>query len=210
MAGNPRWCLSLEEWHGRFASWIDTGEPQALLHGAIFFDFRALHGEAALAHALRQWLMKHAQHTPRFLHQMAKNALENRPPLGILRDFATSDGEGRPDTLDLKLNGAALFTDAARIYSLATGIAHSNTCERLRGFARVRNIDAREVNAWVDSFLYIQMLRLRQQHRDHLRGVPLTNRLDPDTLNQLERSTLKEAFQQARALQWRLALDYRL
>ena len=210
MAGNPRWCLSLEEWHGRFASWIDTGEPQALLHGAIFFDFRALHGDASLADSLRRWLMGHAKQTPRFLHQMAENALHNRPPLGMLRDFVTSEAEGHPNTIDLKLNGATLFTDAARIYGLAAGIAHSNTCERLRGFGRARSLDAREVNAWVDSFLYIQMLRLKQQHREHMRGAPLSNRLDPDELNLLERSTLKEALKHARSLQSRLALDYRL
>ena len=210
MAGNPRWCLSLKEWHHRFANWIDTGEPEALLHGAIFFDFRALHGDASLADSLRQWLMAHARQTPRFLHQMAENALHNRPPLGILREFVTSDSDGHPNTIDLKLNGAALFTDAARIYSLAAGIAHSNTCERLRGFGRARKLEPKEVNAWIDGFLYIQMLRLRQQHREHLRGTPLSNRLDPDQLNLLERSTLKEALRQARSLQSRLALDYGL
>lgn len=210
MAGNPRWCLSLAEWRDRFANWIDTGEPQALLHGAIFFDFRALHGDAPLADALRQWLMAHAQQTPRFLHQMAANALNNRPPIGRLRDFLTSDAEGHPHTLDLKLNGATLFTDAARIYSLATGIAHTNTCERLRRFGALRGIDPKEAHAWVDGFLYIQLLRLKQQQRDERRGAPLSNRVDPDELNVLERATLREALKQARALQSRLALDYRV
>lgn len=210
MAGNPRWCLSLEEWHERFANWIDTGEPEALLHGAIFFDFRALHGEVSLADSLRQWLMAHARRTPRFLHQMAANALRNRPPLGRLRDFVTSDGAGHPHTIDLKLNGATLFTDAARIYSLAAGIEHTNTCERLRRFGRARNVDPKEVHAWVDGFLYVQLLRLKQQHRDELHGTALSNRVDPDQLNLLERSTLKEALKQARRLQSRLALDYRV
>lgn len=210
MAGNPRWCLSLEEWHARFANWIDTGEPQALLHGAIFFDFRALHGETALADALRGWLMAHAQQTPRFLHQMAKNALQNRPPLGVFRDFATRDSPGHPPSLDLKMNGATLFADAARIYSLALGIAHTNTCERLRQFGRLRKLDLREVQAWVDAFLYVQLLRLRQQRADHLQKAPLSNRVNPDRLNLLERTMLKEALKQARTLQSRLALDYRV
>jgi CBS domain-containing protein len=210
MAGNPRWCLSLEEWHARFANWIDTGEPQALLHGAIFFDFRPLHGSAALADALRAWLMAHAQQTPRFLHQMAKNAVQNRPPLGVFRDFTTRDRPGHLRTIDLKMNGATLFTDAGRIYSLALGIAQTNTCERLRRFGRLRKLDRREVHAWVDAFLYIQLLRLRQQHHDHRQGVPLSNQVDPEQLNLLERTMLKEALKQARALQSRLALDYRL
>ena len=210
MAGNPRWCLSLEEWQHRFANWIDTGEPHALLHGAIFFDFRPLHGDASLADTLRQWLMAHARQTPRFLHQMADNALQNRPPLGMLRDFVTGGDDRHPNTIDLKLHGATLFADAARIYSLANGIVHTNTCERLRRFGHLRKLDPKEVHAWVDGFLYIQMLRLRNQHQAHLRGAALSNRIDPDRLNLLERTILKEALKQARTLQSRLALDYRV
>lgn len=208
MAGNPHWCLSLEEWRHRFANWIDSGEPQALLHGAIFFDFRALHGDASLADRLRQWLMAHAAQTPRFLHQMARNALQNRAPLGVFRDFVTSDADGHPNSIDLKLHGATLFTDAARIYSLAAGIDHTNTCERLRRYGAARKLPQKEVHAWVDAFLFIQALRLRQQHREHLRGNPLSNRVNPEQLNLMERNTLKEAMKQARALQSRLALDY--
>ncbi|MGQ0749719.1 MAG: DUF294 nucleotidyltransferase-like domain-containing protein [Betaproteobacteria bacterium] len=210
MAGNPRWCLSLEEWKHRFATWIDSGEPQALLHGAIFFDFRALHGDAALAHVLREWLMNHAAETPRFLHQMAQNALQNRPPLGWFRDFVTSDTDGHPGTIDLKLHGATLFTDAARIYSLAARIPRTNTCERLRRYGAFRNVPQEEVHAWIDAFLFIQTLRLRQQHHEHMRRKPLSNRVDPQGLNLMERNTLKEALRLARALQSRLALDYAL
>lgn len=210
MAGNPRWCLSLEEWKHRFANWIDSGEPQALLHGAIFFDFRALHGDTTLAHVLREWLMNHAAETPRFLHQMAQNALQNRPPLGVFRDFVTSDDDGHPGTIDLKLHGATLFTDAARIYSLAARIPHTNTCERLRRYGAVLNIPVEETHAWIDAFLFIQTLRLKQQHREHMRGTPLSNRIDPHQLNLMERSTLKEALRLARTLQSRLALDYGL
>jgi CBS domain-containing protein len=210
MAGNPRWCLSLDEWKHRFANWIDSGEPQALLHGAIFFDFRALHGDAALAHALREWLMNHAAETPRFLHQMAQNALQNRPPLGVFRDFVTSDDGGHPGTIDLKLHGATLFTDAARIYSLAARIPHTSTCERLRRCAGVRNVPQEEAHAWVDAFLFIQTLRLKQQHHEHMLGNPLSNHVDPERLNLMERSALKEALRLARMLQSRLALDYGL
>lgn len=210
MAGNHHWCLSLDEWRYRFANWIDTGEPQALLHGAIFFDFRPLHGAVALADSLRQWLMQHAAHTPRFLHQMAKNALQNRPPLGTFRDFVTSGHGAHSNTIDLKLNGATLFADAGRIYSLASGIAHTNTCERLRRFGALRKLPGVEVHAWIDAFLFVQSLRLKQQHLDYLRGAPLGNRVDPSRLNLLERSMLKEALRQARALQARLALDYRV
>ncbi len=210
MAGNPAWCLSLDEWDGRFADWIEHGDPQALLKSAIFFDFRPIHGERDLADALRGRLFERIARAPRFLHQMAANALHNRPPLGLLGTFTTSSDEGRRHTLNLKLNGAMLFADAARIYSLAEGIAHTNTGDRLREYARRRSVTPLEVQAWVDGFLFIQIARLRQQHTQHAAGEALSNRVNPAHLNELESRVLKEALRQARHLQSRLALDYEL
>ena len=210
MAGNPEWCLSQDEWARRFATWIDAGDPQALLHGAIFFDFRAIHGDRELADALRRGLRERVMRSPRFLHQMAANALRNRPALGFLGDFSTSDGAGAPRTLDLKMNAAAIFTDAARIYALASGVTQTNTCDRLREHARLSGVLPLEAQAWIDAFLFVQVLRLRTQHEQSDAGEPLGNRVDPSALNELEQRVLKEALRQARRLQSRLALDYGL
>lgn len=210
MAGNPQWCLSTEEWRGKFAAWIDSGSPEALLHGSIFFDFRPLHGETRLALELRQWLLARASANRRFLHQMAENALRNRPPLGFFRDFAVeASGEYR-NTIDLKMNGATLFVDAARILSLQTQVPATNTAERLRRSAQALHIPREEVEAWVDAFYYIQRLRLEHQHQRILEGLAPNNRLNPYGLNRLERRVLKEALKQARSLQARLALEYQV
>jgi len=210
MASNPQWRLSEQEWREKFAHWIDSGNPKALLHATIFFDFRGLHGELGLADELRGWMLAQTARSPRFLHQMAANALNNSPPLGLLHDFVTDRDTAHPHTLNLKLHGASLFADAARIYSLASGIAQTNTGARLCEFGVLQGVSEREVKAWIDSFQFIQVLRLRHQHIQHLRGVAMDNIINPDDLNQLERRILKEALRQVRALQSRLALDYRL
>jgi len=206
MASNPQWCLSLEEWQETFAAWIDQGNPSSLLHASIFFDFRPLFGNHAYAETLRQWLTDKAAANPRFLHQMAANALINRPPLGLVRDFVVGEGH----TLDLKMNGITPFVDAARIFGLATGIADTGTVQRLRSSAPKLNIQEAELEAWIDALLFIQLLRLRHHHDESLKWQELDNRLDPDQLNDLDRRILKEAFRQARKLQARLALDYGL
>ena len=94
---------------------------------------------------------------------MADNALRNEPPLGRLRDFTLATHEGRPDTLDIKINGAALFVDAARILSLAVGDTHTGTAERLRAAAQARKLDDSEVEGWIDAFHFVQSLRLAHQ-----------------------------------------------
>jgi CBS domain-containing protein len=210
MAGNAVWCLSLAEWRHRFAEWIDSGDPDALLQSAIFFDFRAVHGERGLADALREDLHSRIARSPRFLHQMAANALRNRPALGFMGGFKTSSSNADRNSIDLKMGGAIPFVDAARIYGLACAAPHTNTCDRLREFARRAQVPALEAQAWIDGFLFVQVLRLRHQDAQLAGGKPLSNRIGPAALNDLERGVLKGALRQAKRLQARLALDYRL
>ncbi|MBI5890285.1 MAG: CBS domain-containing protein [Nitrosomonadales bacterium] len=209
MASNPKWCLSLEEWKRTFSNWISGGSPESLLNASIFFDFRALYGAQHLADDLRGWLAHVASDNSRFLHMMAENALHNRPPLGVVRDFVL----GKENKLDLKLNGITPFVDAARIFGLAAGVTQTNTIQRLRLCADKMNIHISEIDAWVDALLFIQVLRLRHHDEESAQGAgddALDNLIDPEKLNELDRRILKEAFRQARKLQARLALEYHL
>ncbi|MDD5364975.1 MAG: DUF294 nucleotidyltransferase-like domain-containing protein [Gallionellaceae bacterium] len=206
MASNPKWCLSLKEWKATFANWIDHGAPMDLLHSTIFFDFRPLYGTGRLAGELRDWLREAARKNSRFLHQLAVNALRNRPPLGLVRDFVTGDGH----TLDLKLNGITPFVDAARIFSLANGGRQTNTAGRIRELAENKFLREQDAEAYIEAFLFIQLLRLRLHHDQCEQDIPLTNKADPDSLNHLDRRILKEAFRQARKLQTKLELDYQV
>jgi CBS domain-containing protein len=208
MAGNPRWCLAEAEWRDRFAAWIDVPEPEALLNAAIFFDFRAVHGEPSVVARLRAWLAGYAPDRGRFLFPMVQTALGNQPPLGLIRDFAVARGGEHAGTVDLKVNGVQLFVEPARIYSLADGVAATNTLERLAGVAGVRGIPAAELDALVDAFRVIQRLRLGLNAAQHARSEPLHNHLDPAALNDEARRSLKHALRQARNLQARLARDF--
>ncbi len=206
MASNPRWCLTLREWEQTFSRWIDVPEPEALLNAAVFFDFRPIYGRAALADRLRDWLLLAVRARPAFLALMAQNALRCTPPLGRLGRFAC-DGTGElRHTIDLKKRGSRPFVDAARILSLARGLPHTSTAERLRGIA---DDDGASVAAMLDGFHVVHAMRLRNQLQ---RGIAsdAANRVDPRELNALERTVLREAFRQAELLQARLASTYRL
>lgn len=210
MASNPALCLSVEEWQAKIAGWLGNWEPKALLDASIYFDFRALYGDAALATDLRRWILQRTPAYPAFLRQMAQNAVQARPPLGTLRDFSTEDAPNAPHSIDLKVYGARLFVDAARIYALAQGLPQTNTVERLRAAGPGTRMSAADVEAAVDAFLAIQQLRLRNQASQDVLAEDTANRIDPDKLNELERHILKESLRLARKLQQGLALDYQL
>lgn len=210
MAGNPKWCLSLTEWRARFENWIANSQPEQLLDAVIFFDFRAVHGRVGLAEALRDAQDELVKKHPVFLKQLARFALESRPPLGTFGAFATEARPGLPDTIDLKKSGARLFVDAARVIGLAAGVPHTNTAERLRQGGPLINLGEAEIAAATEAFFFIQSLRLRTQLQPAGDGASEPNRIDPDRLNEVDRRILKESFRQARSLQKRLALDYQL
>jgi CBS domain-containing protein len=210
MASNPECCLTGEEWQRRFAQWMEHGTPEHLLNASIYFDFRAIHGDAAPVAQLRAWLTARVPELPRFQHLMAANALRNRPPLGLVREFVVSSGGEHPHTIDLKLHGATIFVDGARILALAHGIGETATLGRLRALALHGALQQEEAAAWCDAYLYIQLLRMRMHQAQERAGEVLENHLDPDELNELDRRILRESFRQGRKLQARLALDYRL
>jgi CBS domain-containing protein len=210
MAGNPECCLSLDEWKDRFRHWIEHGAPEHLLNASIFFDFRVIEGDSAPVEDLQEWVAEHVAANPTFLRQMAENALRNSPPLGLVRNFVVSSSGAHPHTIDLKLNGATPFVDGARLLALAHCITETGTLARLRAAAKAGVVRTSEAEAWCDAYAFIQLLRMRAHQTQERQGLPLENHIDPDRLNELDRRILKEAFRQARKLQARIALDYRI
>lgn len=203
MAGEPGCCLSLREWRERFSHWIEHGAPQDLLNASIYFDLRPLAGDLELARLLGDEVREAARRTPRFLKQMALNALAHAAPLNWLGGVDTDAG----GSVDLKLQGTAIFVDAARLYALAHGVAATGTRERLEAAGQRMGLAADEYEAWVGAFEFLQMLRLRIQ----LEGTASDdhpNRLVLASLNGIDRRVLKESFRFARLLQQRLHLDY--
>ncbi len=203
MAGEPDCCLMLDEWRARFGDWIARGSPKDLLNASIYFDFRCLAGDGELARSLRTEVTRAAGQTPRFLKQMAVNALSRNVALNW-RGAIDADDMG---TLDLKLSGVAVFVDTARLYALALGIEATNTRQRLEATGQALKLASFEYGAWVSGFEFLQMLRLRIQLEG---GAALKepNRIAVADLNDIDQRILRESMRVARQLQQRLQMDY--
>jgi len=206
MAGNPAWCLSLNEWKSAFGEWMSSAHPVALLNSSIFFDFRPLYGQDALASELREWLLARAPEYPIFLRALVDNTLNWPSPLNWWQGFSYDGNKEFPHTIDLKKHGSRPVVDTARIYALAKGVPDTNTVERLRAAGGEIGIPTYETAALVDAFYHIQRLRLEHQVGDSQSAAP--NRINPDQLHALDRHILKESLKQVRSLQQRLARDY--
>jgi CBS domain-containing protein len=212
MASNPACCMSPAEWRERFTHWIDHGAPEDLLAASIYFDLRAVAGDAALARSLREDVVQEAARNPRFIKQMADNALRNAPALTWTGAIDAQPLAGQ-QVVDLKLHGTAIFVDTARLYALAHGLPATGTRERFEAAGRALNASAQESESWTSAFEALQMLRLRVQLDrasraavDAADGNP--NLLDVAALNDIDRRVLKESLRVARRLQQRIGLDW--
>ncbi|MFJ4385201.1 putative nucleotidyltransferase substrate binding domain-containing protein [Pseudomonas sp. NPDC089408] len=211
MAGNPELCLSRSEWARRFAGFVREASPENLLGSSIYFDLRVVWGDEQGCEQLRQGLLQQVADNRIFQRMMADNALRQRPPVGRLREFVlTRQGNDKAATLDLKVQGLTPFVDGARLLALANGVGACNTLERLRQLVAKGVIEPLDGAAYEEAYHFIQQTRMQQHQRQTRDNLPYSNRLDPDSLNHLDRRILRESLRQAQRLQSSLALRYQL
>ncbi|UVL78904.1 DUF294 nucleotidyltransferase-like domain-containing protein [Pseudomonas putida] len=211
MAGNPDLCLSRSEWARRFAGFVREASPENLLGSSIYFDLRVVWGDEQGCEQLRQRLLEQVADNRIFQRMLADNALRQRPPVGRLREFVlTRQGNDKAATLDLKVQGLTPFVDGARLLALANGVGACNTLERLRQLVAKGVIEPLDGAAYEEAYHFIQQTRMQQHQRQARDNLPYSNRLDPDSLNHLDRRILREALRQAQRLQSSLALRYQL
>ncbi|AMB83871.1 cyclic nucleotide-binding protein [Pseudomonas agarici] len=210
MAGNPELCLSRAEWAQRFATFIREATPESLLGSSIYFDLRVVWGDDQACQSLLQGILGQVAENRLFQRMMAENALRNRPPVGRFREFVLSRKGSDKATLDLKIQGLTPFVDGARLLALANGIEASNTLARLQQLVVREVIAPLDGAAYEEAYHFIQQTRMQQHQLQTRANLPYSNRVDPESLNHLDRRILREALRQAQRLQRSLALRYQL
>ena len=201
MASNPQWNLPEDRWLDTFLGWIKDPSPEPLLMASIFFDFRPIYAGTNFPYLLEDQLLKTIRKSGLFMRFLAKNALINRPPLGLLKRFVVEKSGEHKNKFDLKQRGLTPVVDAARVLSLSLGIKTQNTHDRLAEINRLGIIDNNfhaDLQEAYEFLIYLQISR----HLDALaQGQAPDNFLDPASLNGLQRKMLKESFAVVRHLQ---------
>lgn len=209
MASNPKLCLSGREWDDWFIRFIDASTPQNLVYSSIFLDMRAVFGPDEPLEHLYGKVLARIQKNALFQKMLAGNAMNRRPPLTIFRNFRYAP-DGRKHTIDLKRQGLAPFVEAVRVFALANGVEEANTLERIDCLVAKGAFDPKDANAWKEAYSLIQAIRMRAHQEMLNRNEPLSNYIDPDDLNPLDRRILRESFRQAQRLQQKLEVTYQL
>ena len=194
MASNPKWRQPYSVWRRYFDHWIRQPEPQEVLHATIFFDFRPGFGDLNLGQRLRDHLMGQLAGQDVFLHYLAKDCLNTPPGTNFLRQFNLEKNEPHKNKLDIKTKGITPFVDFGRLMALRFGIPETNTLERMELLFQSGRISEELFKQASQAYEFQMQLRLIHQQRMDDEALEPDNFIDPDTLSDLNRRTLKDSF----------------
>jgi CBS domain-containing protein len=196
MAMNRDYRHSLAGWGRRIAGWVDRPEPKNLLNADIFYDFRPVHGDFALAARLRRRALEAAVPRP-FLAALGADLAEMGTPLGPFGGFRTEQGR-----VDLKRGGLLPLVSAARILALRDGSPALDTGGRLDAAVAAGHLDHDDEVQLKDAHEMLVRLILEQQIQDIGAGVAPSAGVAVARLDTLARSRLRQALRRIAQVDW--------
>lgn len=227
MAKNSRWCQPVSVWKKYFADWIEKSEAEDLLKTKIFFDFRAAWGKKELAVKLRESLWSRLSSNSRFFFLLARDVLRYEPPVGLFGNFVSTAGpnyesdRGGASGAETKKNSAmdaeagidikavmTFIVDFARIYSLNSAVAETNSISRLAALCEKGVLKNSSYEEMAQAYSYLMHLRLENQVKKYRETGCADNNIDPYSLTSIDQKMLKEVFSQIKYFQVRLSYDF--
>ncbi|MCD4812915.1 DUF294 nucleotidyltransferase-like domain-containing protein [bacterium] len=209
MANNPKWCQPLEVWKGYVTDWITKAEENDIMQFNIVYDFRCIVDESEMIQQrLREHIQEQIRKTPRFLMQVARNALLYKSPTRLFGNIVTVGGsKEKTGQLDLKavMIPVVSFT---RLYSIQKGISFPSTQERLSAMSDQGVILPSQFHDILTVFEALTRLRLRYQVQTIHKGRAPDNFIDPSLLGHVDEAVLKECFKEIDMIQERIRLDF--
>ena len=209
MASNPLWRKSVSQWKEQIRLWSKKRGVTALRLCDIFFDFRAVWGETAMADDLRRFVTKTAGGNHAFLSEMHADDVEHQVALGwfgrLLTDKDDKDHKGQ---INLKHAGTLPLVEAMRLLALREGIAKISTLGRMDALKDKDVLSSDEHDYLTGAYRHISHMLLRQQIADFTAARKVTNFVDPKSLSQRERDMLTDGFKAIRTLRDRVKSEF--
>jgi len=204
------WRMSLARWQRTFDKWMTEPEPQSVMNSSIFFDLRAVAGEARLAGELQERVLNQARNSRIFLRFLAAESIGHTPPVGLFRQFLQEERDGEGKGINLKKRGVIPIVDLARVRALEGAIPAVHTEERIRQAAETGGMNAGDADDLIHALRFIGNVRLRHQVRLYQQDQTPNHLVDPEQLSGLHRRYLRSAFGIVRQAQKALAQRYQI
>ena len=190
MAANPELRHNIRGWRRRITAWLEAATPEALLNADIFYDFKPVAGDMALAASLRAEAATSARGHRVFHALLAREIGHKGSALSLLGKFRTHGGR-----VDLKAHGLQPLVSGARVLALELGLRITSTLGRWRAAHAAQLVSAHDLVRIEDAFTLILDLMLEQQLTDIDHGIAPSPLVETGRLHMIEKRRLKEALQ---------------
>jgi len=190
MAANRELRHNIRGWRRRITAWLEAATPEALLNADIFYDFKPVAGDMALAASLRAEAMASAR-GHRVFHALLTRAIGHKgSALNLLGKFRTRRGR-----VDLKAQGLQPLVSGGRVLALELGLRTTSTLGRWRAAHAAQLVSEQDLIRIEDAFTLIIDLMLEQQLADLDHGIAPSTLVEIGRLHMIEKRRLKEALQ---------------
>jgi CBS domain-containing protein len=186
MASNDKWNQVLSVWVDYFNQWFSDPIPDHIRYLSVFLDMRPVWGNSTL-HAQ---LVAHVKTmvTPEAVTLLAQDAIDLEPPLGMFGIAGLHKG------LDLKNYGIYPIVNGTRVLAIDSGLfGATNTRERLEALRDQGVLSDAMCHELIESYGFIQDLRLRRHARAVLAESEPSNRISARDLSKVDLLLLKES-----------------
>ena len=201
MASNPKWNKSLSGWRDYFRSWFSEPVPEHVRYLTVFLDMRPVFGDMTMFRELVGFIRESI--TDQGIKHLAADAVEIEPPLGIFGIAGLSKG------LNLKGYGIYPIVNGARVLAINQGMVEiTNTKERLESLRDVRIIGKEMCHDLLESYGFLQDLRLRLHAKSLLNETTPDNLVKGKDLSKVDLLILKESFKVISSFQKLLMIKY--
>ena len=191
MVRNPVWSKPLSDYLADFRRWVVLPDEAAHMNVAIFYDARAVAGDAELLTKAKAVLIDLIRGEQAYLAHFARAVDAFTTPIGLFNNLITSEGNG--DSLDLKKGGIFPIVHGIRSLAIEHGLLETATDKRIAQLREIGVLKADFARELSQTFQFLLMLRLDGQLAASA-GTSGTL-VRPSSLSSMERDLLRDAFQ---------------
>jgi CBS domain-containing protein len=190
MVRNPVWSKALSDYRADFRRWVALPDEAAHMNVAIFYDARAVAGDARLLAEAKTTLIDLTRGEQVYLAHFAHAVDAFATPIGLFNNLVTSE---KGDALDLKKGGIFPIVHGVRSLAIEHGLLETATDKRIARLCDIGVLQADFARELRETFHFLLTLRLDGQLAASA-GTSGTL-VRPSSLSSMERDLLRDAFQ---------------
>jgi CBS domain-containing protein len=201
MASNEKWNKDLSSWKNYFKNWFNNPTADHARYLSIFLDMRPVFGNENIYKELIESLR--ANVTDQAIKALAHDAVHIEPPIGIFGIRGLHKG------VNLKTYGIYPIVNGVRVLAIDNDIFEiTNTNERLEMLNDVGVISDEMCHDVLESYGFLQDLRLKQQSSAVLNQSKENNLISLKEIRKVDLLILKEALKIVSSFQKLLMKKY--